>query len=124
MYKVVKAFTDLQDSNHVYIPEEPYPRKGYAPSEERIAELSGTKNKLGYPLIVKTEEAPEIEVLEVPINGELAPEDDSSMTEVPEEATEEAKEVSSTPETGENGSEGPEAKRTPKKARGKVSGKE
>lgn len=51
MYKVLKAFTDLQDNNYVYEEGSEYPRKGSDPSEERIAELSGKKNLQGIPLI-------------------------------------------------------------------------
>lgn len=51
MYKVIKYFTDLQDDNHAYNVGDTYPRKGLNPSEERIAELSGSDNKQGVPLI-------------------------------------------------------------------------
>lgn len=51
MCKVIKKFTDLQDGNHVYNVGDVYPREGYTPSEERIAELAGDKNKQGTPLI-------------------------------------------------------------------------
>lgn len=51
MYKVLKAFTDLQDNNYVYEEGSEYPRKGSDPSEERIAELSSKKNRQGIPLI-------------------------------------------------------------------------
>lgn len=51
MCKVIKKFTDLQDGNHVYNVGDTYPREGYTPSEERIAELAGDKNKQGTPLI-------------------------------------------------------------------------
>lgn len=54
-YRVIKKFTDLQDNNYVYDPKNPskntYPRKGYTPSEERIAELASDKNRQGTPLI-------------------------------------------------------------------------
>lgn len=51
MWKVVKYFTDLQDENYAYNVGDTYPRKGLNPSEERIAELSGSDNKQGVPLI-------------------------------------------------------------------------
>lgn len=51
MCKVIKKFTDLQDGNHVYNVGDTYPREGYTPSEERIAELAGDKNKQGTPLV-------------------------------------------------------------------------
>lgn len=55
MYKVIKRFADLQDSNYIYDPADDscntYPRKDLKPSVERIAELSGKDNKQGEPLI-------------------------------------------------------------------------
>ena len=50
-YKVIHAFTDLQDSRTAYNVGDEYPRKGVHPSEERISELSGKKNRQGIPLI-------------------------------------------------------------------------
>ena len=50
-YKVVKAFSDLQDNNHIYNAGDEFPRKGAEVSDERIKELSGKSNKLGTPLI-------------------------------------------------------------------------
>lgn len=55
MYRVIKAFVDLQDNNHKYDVGDNYPRKGYKPSNERIAELSGSDNKQGCPLIKQVE---------------------------------------------------------------------
>jgi hypothetical protein len=51
MYKVVKLFTDLQDNNYRYEVGDEYPRLGLKPSIARIAELSGSNNKQGRPLI-------------------------------------------------------------------------
>jgi hypothetical protein len=53
MYKVVKSFVDLQDNNYSYKDGDTYPRKGYKPTDERIAELSGKENLQGQPLIAK-----------------------------------------------------------------------
>ena len=50
-YKVLKFFMDGQDHNYSYIPGKIYPREGLTPSEERIAELASTKNRLGEILI-------------------------------------------------------------------------
>ena len=47
---------DLQDHAHGYCTGDTYPREGLEPSEERIAELSGSDNKRGIPLIVAIEE--------------------------------------------------------------------
>lgn len=51
MYRVIRLFADLRDNNHVYNPGDEYPRKGLTVTDERIAELAGSKNKQGCPLI-------------------------------------------------------------------------
>ena len=51
MYKVIEAFTDLQDSNYVYFRGDDYPRKGKKLDEARVEELSNTQNRLGRALI-------------------------------------------------------------------------
>ena len=63
MYEVICAFRDLEDGGRVYKVGAKYPRKGYKPSEARINELSGDKNKVGKPLIadMKPEKEPEKE---------------------------------------------------------------
>ena len=60
MYKAIKLFADLQDNNHVYNAGDEYPRKGLTVTDERIAELSGSANKQGCPLIelIKDEKKP------------------------------------------------------------------
>lgn len=63
MFKVIKAFCDLQDATetksgivyHQYNVGDSYPRKGLNPSEGRIAELSGSDNAQGTPLIAVAE---------------------------------------------------------------------
>ena len=57
MYKVIKFFHDLQDNKHAYNVGDVYPREGVTPTEERIAELSGSDNKQGCPLIEKAEKS-------------------------------------------------------------------
>lgn len=61
-YKVIKAFTDMQDNNYAYDPKDPsrntYPRKGLNVLQSRINELASGKNRQGVPLI---EEIPEVE---------------------------------------------------------------
>lgn len=59
MYRVIEVFTDLQDSNYRYNVGDEYPRTGYKPSAKRIAELSGSSNKRGKPLIKARENAVE-----------------------------------------------------------------
>ena len=62
MYKVIKHFTDLQDNNFAYYPEDParntYPRKGLNVLPSRIKELASDQNRQGCPLI---EEIPDVE---------------------------------------------------------------
>lgn len=89
MYKVLVAFTDLQDNDHKYLPGNTYPRKGLNPSPERIVELSTTANKRHIKLIesdgtdvikaVKEDEKPVEEaavVEEVELNEADEPEND------------------------------------------------
>lgn len=56
MYRVIKHFVDLQDSNHKYDIGDIYPRKGLNVLQSRINELASNKNRQGVPLI---EEIPE-----------------------------------------------------------------
>ncbi len=55
MYRVIKAFTDMQDNNYAYDPKDParntYPRKGLNVLQSRINELASSKNRQGVPLI-------------------------------------------------------------------------
>lgn len=53
MYKVIKFFVDLQDNNHPYNVGDTFPREGHEVTEERLAELAGSNNKQGVPLIAK-----------------------------------------------------------------------
>lgn len=65
MLKVIKFFHDLQDKNHEYNVGDIYPREGLTPTPERIAELSGSENKQGQPLIAEVEEKTDIEKMKV-----------------------------------------------------------
>ena len=56
MYKVIYKFADREDSNHIYNVGDTYPREGVEPTEERIKELKGGKNKIGEPLIKSVED--------------------------------------------------------------------
>ncbi len=53
MYKVIKFFTDLQDNNRAYSVGDVFPHADadYPVTEERLAELAGSDNKQGEPLI-------------------------------------------------------------------------
>ena len=61
MYKVIHFFTDLQDNRHPYNVGDVYPRDGVETTDDRIAELSGSNNKQGKPLIEKVEGTPNLE---------------------------------------------------------------
>lgn len=56
MFKVMEPFTDLQDNNYLYNVGDTFPRDGLEVSEERLAELSSTGNKLGIILIEEVQE--------------------------------------------------------------------
>jgi hypothetical protein len=51
MYRVVKYFLDLQDNNYPYNAGDKFPRSGLKVTKERLAELAGSDNKQGVPLI-------------------------------------------------------------------------
>lgn len=51
MYKVIKAFADIQDDYHRYSVGDTFPRDNLKVSEKRFAELSSSANKQGEPLI-------------------------------------------------------------------------
>ena len=56
MYRVIKAFVDLQDNNYKYDVGDTYPRNGRNVLQSRINELASNKNLQKTPLI---EEIPE-----------------------------------------------------------------
>ena len=62
MYKVIRYFTDLQDSNRPYNVGDQFPHIecGYPVTEKRLAELASRNNMQKTPLIryVEVEEAP------------------------------------------------------------------
>jgi hypothetical protein len=60
-YKVIAFFTDLQDRNRPYNVGDifPHAEAAYTVTESRLAELSGSENKRGMPLIQLVEEATE-----------------------------------------------------------------
>lgn len=74
MYKVIRFFTDLQDSNHAYNVGDEYPREGLSPTAERYAELAGSNNKQGTALI--KEEMPELKKAENAESAEKAETDE------------------------------------------------
>lgn len=56
MYKVIYPFYDLRHENHIYAVGDVYPVKGCRPTKARYAELSGSNNKIGRPLIEEIED--------------------------------------------------------------------
>ena len=59
MYKVIKHFIDLHDSDHSYNEGDIFPREGVDVSKERIEELAGSNNKQHTPMIELVEETPD-----------------------------------------------------------------
>ena len=66
MYKVIHFFTDLQDNNHAYNVGDTFPRSGMKVTEARLAELAGSNNKQGKPLIGKVVIEEAVEEVEKP----------------------------------------------------------
>lgn len=56
MYRVIVDFADLQDGKHYYHGGATYPRDGYVPGKDRIAQLLGSDNLMHRPLIVEVKE--------------------------------------------------------------------
>ena len=56
MYRVIKAFVDLQDNNYKYDVGDTYPRKGLNVLQSRINELASNKNLQKTPLIEEISE--------------------------------------------------------------------
>jgi hypothetical protein len=59
MYKVLAYFTDLQDNNHPYNEGDIFPRDGLSVSENRLQELSSTRNRRKIKLIELVEDKQE-----------------------------------------------------------------
>lgn len=87
-YTVLTRFADLQDGNRIYEAGDTYPRPGFDVSTERLAELAGSDNRIGKPLIVDVDaqcdkcvveraempvEAPQAEPKEIPVESVEAP---------------------------------------------------
>ena len=59
MYKVIVTFRDKQDDGYTYRAGDTFPRDGMTVDAARIAELAGSGNRIGRPLIeVVQEKAP------------------------------------------------------------------
>lgn len=57
-YRVIRGFSDAQDNRFKYSAGDTFPRVGLTVSDERIAELSGSNNRQGVPLIEKVQSKP------------------------------------------------------------------
>ena len=104
MYRVIKAFTDLQDKKYAYKAGDIFPREGVTVSADRLEELSSNKNKRGIPLIEEVKK----EATEKPVEAE-----NEDFMNKPEEPTEEVK------EEPEKASEEPKADAPKKRGRKK-----
>lgn len=60
-YVVINYFTDLRDYDHPYNVGDEFPRQGVTVSEERLAELSSSRNKQRRPLIKAVEDTQKAE---------------------------------------------------------------
>jgi len=56
MYKAIVRFKDLKDDKYVYEAGDTFPRKGKRVSKARLAELLGSENRRGMPVIEEVEE--------------------------------------------------------------------
>lgn len=85
-YIVIERFADLQDGNRIYGVGDDYPRPGLDVTPERLAELAGSDNRTGRPLIVDVD-APcdkcAVERAETPVE---APQDEPE--EIPAQSAE------------------------------------
>lgn len=59
MYKVIRSFTDNQDSSHAYREGDIFPRDGLMVSQDRVESLASSNNRRGVPLIVCVEDRQE-----------------------------------------------------------------
>lgn len=75
MYKALTRFADLKDGNRIYEAGENYPRPGFVVSDERLAELAGSDNRAGRPLIVDVDVPCDKCAVEVPETPVEAPDD-------------------------------------------------
>lgn len=74
MYIALTRFADLQDGNRIYEAGEIFPRLGFVVSDERLAELAGSDNRAGKPLI-EAVEAPQMPVERADAKGIEIPAD-------------------------------------------------
>lgn len=108
-YRVIKYFTDLQDNNFAYNVGDIFPHKGKDVSPSRLAELSGSDNKRGIPLIELVKDDKDdttIEVNNKPKQKEVEPNvevdstDSESATDIAEDQEEQTEAAKPTPKRG------------------------
>jgi hypothetical protein len=85
-YIVLMRFADLQDGNRVYEAGDTYPRPGFDVSPERLAELAGSDNRMGEPLIVDVDAPCDACAVEAPETPVEAPKEQPK--EIPAESVE------------------------------------
>ena len=76
-YTVLTRFADLQDGNRIYEAGDQYPRPGLSVSDERLAELAGSDNRMGRSLIKAVErpkQAAAEKGKEIPVHSVKTPE--------------------------------------------------
>lgn len=61
VYRVVKAFSDIQDNYHIYSVGDEFPRAGVVVNEQRIEQLATGKNATGKPVIEIVENSAPVE---------------------------------------------------------------
>ena len=59
MYVAIERFADLMDGKRLYEAGDAYPRPGLNVTPERLAELAGSDNRLGRPVIAEAHEKAE-----------------------------------------------------------------
>lgn len=85
-YIVLTRFADLKDDNRVYEAGDSYPRPGFDVSQERLAELAGSDNRMGEPLIVDVDAPCDKCTVEAPETPVQAPQDEPK--EIPAKSVE------------------------------------
>ena len=92
-YKVIVAFSDLEDNGHLYKAGDKYPRDGVSPVESRVEFLSTSRNLIGKPVIeriAENEETKEVAKEAKPVmNAPEKPEEAETGSAVSGEGTQE-----------------------------------
>ena len=88
-YIAITRFADLQDGRRIYEAGDEYPRPGFSVSAERLAELAGSDNRVGMPLIVDVDAPCDKCAVEAPETPVEAPQDEPK--EIPAEPQKPAK---------------------------------